>query len=65
MSTSGPRGHVGSLFLMNSRKALARDIFDTFAPHAGLAYDVTDAVYWAQNGSTHGRVLVIFKRRLL
>ena len=38
---------------LEQKKRLARDVVDTLATHAGLAYDVTD---WMQNGSTHGRV---------
>ena len=41
------------------------DVFDTFATHSGLAYDVIDSDCRAQNGSTHGRVFAIFKRRFL
>ena len=48
-----------------SRKRLVRDVFDTFATHARLVYDVTDTDYWAQNGSTHGRVLATFKHQSL
>ena len=33
--------HFGLGFELQSRNGLARDIFDTFATHAGLAYDVT------------------------
>ena len=36
-----------SLILMKSRKMLARDVFDTFARHDSLVYDVTDADCWA------------------
>ena len=33
-----------------SRERLARDVFDTFATHAGLIYDVTDTDRRAQYG---------------
>ena len=38
---------------MKSRKGLAPVMADTFATHAGFAYDVTGTGRWAQNGSTH------------
>ena len=34
---------IGSLPMKN-RKGLARDVFDTFATHAGRIYDVTDSL---------------------
>ena len=48
---------------MKSRKRMSHDVFDTFTPHSGLVHDVTNTDCWAQNGSTHGRVLATFKRR--
>ena len=39
-------------FPMKSTKRLAPDVFDAFATHSGLVYDVC----WAQNDSTRGRV---------
>ena len=39
---------------MKSGKRLSRDVFDTFATHASLVYDVIDTDSWAQNGSIHG-----------
>lgn len=36
----------------------------TIATYAGLVYEITTDC-WAQNGSTHGRVLATFKRRFL
>ena len=41
------------------------DVFDTSATRAGLVYDVTHTDFWAQNGSSDGRVLATFKRRIL
>ena len=40
-------------------------IFDTFATHSGLLYDVIITDCWAQNGSIIDRVFVNAKRRLL
>jgi len=40
---------------------LARNVFETFAPHLGIVHDVTDTNYWPQHGSTHGYVFAIFK----
>ena len=37
--------------------------FGTFVTHAGPVCDVTDTDCWAQNGSTHGRVFMSFKRQ--
>ena len=37
--------------------------FILFVSYAGLVHHVTDVDCWAQNGSTHGRVLATFKRR--
>ena len=53
------------LYLCKEQKRLARDVFDTFATHFGLVYDVTDTHCWAQNGSSHGQVFETFKRRSL
>ena len=39
------------------------EIFDTFATHASLSYDVTDTDSWAQNGDVHSRVFATLKRR--
>ena len=45
------------------RKRSSRDVFDTFARHAGLVYDVTDTDYWAHiHCSAHGHVFVTFTR---
>ena len=42
------------------------DVFDSFAAHAGLVYDVTDTSYCkVQNGSALGRVFATFRRRFL
>ena len=41
------------------------DVFDTFATHASLVYDITDLDYWAQNGSTHGPSFMTFKCQFL
>ena len=38
-----------------------RNVFDTFATHAGHVYDVSDTDYKAYNGSTH--VFATFKHR--
>ena len=38
---------------MKNRKRLARDVFNAFAAHTGRVYDVTDADYLSENGSTH------------
>ena len=66
LSSSGC-SHVGSLLTNEEQKDLACDdyIFDIFATHAGLVYDVTDTDCWAQNGSTRGCVFATFKRRFL
>ena len=37
---------------VRSKKRLAYDAADTFAPHAGPAYDVTDTDCWTQNGNS-------------
>ncbi len=34
------------------------------AIHASFVYDVTDTDCWAQNGSSHGRVIATFERRV-
>ena len=39
-----------------SRKRLACDVFDTFATHPDLVYNVDDTDWCAQNGRTVGRV---------
>ena len=44
-----------------SRKRCALDIFDTFAAHAGLIYNITDADHCAQNGSTQGLIFINFQ----
>ena len=41
----------------------ARDAFDMFAAHSGLAHDVNDTGCCGQNGSPHGRVLSAFRLR--
>ena len=41
---------------MKSKKGLVRDVVDTFATNAGLAYDVTGTECWAKNGGTPGRI---------
>ena len=40
-------------------------MFDTFATHAGLVYDVTDTDSWTQNGSAHGRIFATFEQKQL
>ena len=42
----------------------AHQVFDTFATHLGLVYDVTDADCWAQYGGVEGRVFATFKYRI-
>ena len=61
------RAHTFSFpFLsLKGRKRLAHGVSDTSATHAGLVHEVTDTHCWAQNGSTHGHVFIIFRRRLL
>ena len=46
---------------MKSRQRLARDVFDTFATHAGLVCDVTNTDCLTQSGNTLGCVFAAFK----
>ena len=46
---------------IESRKGC--EVFDTFATHASLSYDVTDTDSWAQNGSVHSRFFATLKCR--
>ena len=43
---------------MRNQYRLARDVFHTFATHAGPVYDITDIDCWSQNGCTHSRSYV-------
>ena len=45
------------------KKKLVLDVFDAFATHAGLVYDVAGTDCWAQNGSSHGCVFATFMLR--
>ena len=46
---------------MESRKRLTHDVFHDVATHSGVVRDVTATDSWAQDGSTHGRLLANFK----
>ena len=50
---------------MKIRTTLAGVVVNTFATPDGLAHDVTDTEYWAQNGSAHGQIFSPFKRNLI
>ena len=54
--------HDGSRFTNEEQKMVGCDAWGTVATHPGLVSDVTDTDSWAQNGSIHGHVWMIFKR---
>ena len=54
---------VRSLPNEEQKTKLVLGVFDAFATHAGLVYDVAGIDCWAQNGGSPGRVFATFMLR--